>query len=632
MKTFPQPAVIRRYWAFPLLGLTAVIGSGCLSSSGSSNRSATVHQGVFIDSPVTGLSYETATQNGTTDEQGNFLYQSGETVRFSIGGIDLGTAPGQAVLTPLELVEDAADSSDPAVLNLSRFLQSLDADGNLSNGIQLSTALIEAIEVYAESTPGFHLDFADTATFETLMSANDGLLAQLNDAAVFAENAQGKNRGLRSANQAWQHLQDSLAVQNGDLTLDKRPVLFVHGGAGSASQFESQAQRFIANGYPRSYLATYEYNTSPPDFVQTTVQLDAAIDALLLSTGADQVNLMGHSMGTEVSRIYLSDPERAAKVHRYVNLDGREGDSPPGGVPTLVLWGQYVDREVVGAENVYPSVEDPVGHIEVATAADSFARMYRFFNADNAPATTRIPEADGDHVWISGRANIFPANVGAVGTVLEISEVDPTTGRPLGSQPDHSQPIGEDGHWGPMRINKGGSYEFVLRRPGVANADHYFYREPYLQDNHQIRLNTSAPGTGVGALLHRSPNHTNLSISRDMELWGDQGERNDVLRVNGTNVITAQTGPLLQRLSNIFLHDRNSDGVSNLGFADPVFHAIPFMSGLDLFLPAATEPDDVIAIELISRRGTGSQQQINVPNWPSSQVRSVSVHFRDYHD
>lgn len=257
--------------------------------------------------------------------------------------------------------------------------------------------------------------------------------------------------------------------------------------------------------------------------------------------------------------------------------------------------------------------------------------MYRFFNSGAEPATTRIPEAEGEHLWIAGRANLFPANEGAEGTRLEISEVDPATGRPLAGTPDHVQSIGKDGSWGPFRINNGGAYEFVLRRPSAANADHYFYREPYRQDSYQIRLNTSLPGGGVGALLTRSPNHSNLSISRDMELWGDQGDRNDVLRVNGVNVVTPQTGPLLQRLSNIFITDRGSDGQSNTGYADPVLHAIPFMSGLDLFIPGRAEPDGTIEVELVSRRG-GEARQVNVPNWSSDRVRSISIHFRDHHD
>ncbi|MFZ2288844.1 MAG: alpha/beta fold hydrolase [Halopseudomonas yangmingensis] len=623
----PQPTALfrqHRPYSLPLLGLVVTALSGCLSGGGSGSTNS-LETGIFIDSPVSGLEYRTASREGVTNADGAFSYRRGETLTFSLGGVELGSAAGQSLLSPLDLVNHADDSSHTAAINITRLLQTLDADGNLNNGIQLEAAVKDAIRNHISSTPGFQIDFNDNTAFEDSLA---DLLDQLNSASAFANGP----RNLRQRLAAWLHLQDSLDAADGKgIDFNKRPVIFVHGGAGSASQFESQAQRFIANGYPRSHLATYEYNTSPPDFTLTTTELDAAIDALRQATGFDQVNLMGHSMGTEVSRLYLADPARATKVAAYINLDGRPGDSPPGDVPNLVLWGQYVDQSVTGAENVYPPEEDPVGHIEVATSADSFARMYAFFNAGAAPATTVIPVNSGDQVWIAGRANLFPANSGALGTVLEVSEVDPATGRALTDLPAHSQTIASDGHWGPFAINRGGSYEFVLRRPGVANADHYFYREPYQTDSYQIRLNTSAPGTGVGALLARSANHSNLSISRDMELWGDQGERNDQLRVNGINVVTPQTGPLLKRLSNIFLHDRNTDGVSNLLMADPVFHAIPFMSGLDMHIPGTLEPDGVIAIELTSRRG-GAVQRINVPNWASSKVRSISVHFRDYTD
>ncbi|WP_150300277.1 hypothetical protein [Pseudomonas profundi] len=91
-----------------------------------------VSEGVFLDSPVAGITYETASQSGTTTEAGVFRYQDGETVSFSLAGIELGAAAGQAVLTPKDIVSDAEHVGDPAVLNMSRFLQSLDADGDLT--------------------------------------------------------------------------------------------------------------------------------------------------------------------------------------------------------------------------------------------------------------------------------------------------------------------------------------------------------------------------------------------------------------------------------------------------------------------------------------------------------------------
>ena len=66
-------------------------------------------------------------------------------MRFSLAGIDLGSAAGASQLTPMDIVDGPASLSDPAVLNLSRFLQSLDADGNLGNGIEITADIKNAI-------------------------------------------------------------------------------------------------------------------------------------------------------------------------------------------------------------------------------------------------------------------------------------------------------------------------------------------------------------------------------------------------------------------------------------------------------------------------------------------------------
>ena len=636
-----QRPYTRRAWrmaGLPLLGLAVAINAGCFSGSGSSSGSdgsAAVQQGTFVDSPVEGLRYAAGSLQGETDASGTFEYREGDVVSFHLGDLKLGEGVGDSVMTPTSLVADAKDSADPAVLNISRLLQTLDADGNLNNGIQLTDAIIDQINQFLADNPGTSVDFADTQQFESNLAV---LLAALNDADVFAENASGRERVIRSNLQAWQHLQDSLDVLDGrDINYNLRPVVFVHGGAGSASQFESQAQRFIANGYPRDYLANFEYDTSSIDgeeYLSLTAArnagIDAIIDQLLAISGADQVDLMGHSNGTRVSLTYLSDPLRAAKVANYVSIDGTAAGSQPGGVRTLALWGQYVDREVVGAENVYPPEDAPEGHIEVATSASSFKRMYEFFNA-KAPTSTQVPQAEGPDVWVAGRANIFPRNIGAEGAELRITEISPDTGARLTDTPAYQALLDSSGSWGPARLNKGGSYEFALVRPGTGN-DHYFYREPLTSDSYNMRLNTSLPGGGVGALLTRSANHSNIGISRDKEFWGYLEEGSDVLEVNGTNVITLQTAPLLKRLSSLFLHDRGADGVSNFSRPDPVLNTIPFISGLDMYLPATGGPNGVISLELTPRgeNGSDSKQVVNVPNWPSNQIRTISVHFKDY--
>jgi pimeloyl-ACP methyl ester carboxylesterase len=422
-----------------------------------------------------------------------------------------------------------------------------------------------------------------------------------------------------------------------------RPVVFVHGGAGSASQFESQAQRFLANGYPLSYLGVYEYNTrlNPDDQIAANdAGINAVIDRLLEQNDADRVDLIGHSMGTQVSQNFLSTPANAARVAHYVNVDGRPAEAQPGDVRTLALWGMAsADQEIVGAVNDHNAEQS---HIQVCTSAESFVKMYSFFTGE-APETSAIPPSTADQVQIAGRANIFPENIGAAGRTLKIYAVDPATGFRIAPEtPVAELAIGADGAWGPVAVDKGVPHEFALEHDTVENSDHLFFREPFLADDYFIRLNTSEPGSGVGNYLIRSANHTNLAIGRDKEMWGDQAAGNDILTVDGENVLTPEAAAQDHRLSMLFLFDAGPeeldtgrpdpayDGVTNLSAPNTFFHSLPFISGLDLFIPAAAPADRTIAIVLTPRGGDGATQTIRVPNWSSDVIRSISVQFRDF--
>jgi hypothetical protein len=104
----------------------------------------TLLTGVFVDSAVEGIFYETATQSGTTNSLGEYNYLSGETVTFSIGAIVLGAAPASGVVTPLSIVPDAVSADNVQVNNIVRFLLSLDSDGDPDNGISISSDITTA--------------------------------------------------------------------------------------------------------------------------------------------------------------------------------------------------------------------------------------------------------------------------------------------------------------------------------------------------------------------------------------------------------------------------------------------------------------------------------------------------------
>ena len=124
-----------------LLAALALQAAACGGGGGGGGSSqATTPEplvGVFLDAAVAGLRYTTASQSGTTDAQGRYLYRAGESVVFSLGAIQLASTAAKPVLTPLD-VAATTNPQDQRVLNMLVLLQSLDADANPANGITLS--------------------------------------------------------------------------------------------------------------------------------------------------------------------------------------------------------------------------------------------------------------------------------------------------------------------------------------------------------------------------------------------------------------------------------------------------------------------------------------------------------------
>ncbi|MCW8334759.1 hypothetical protein J4N42_06180 [Vibrio sp. SCSIO 43135] len=125
------------------------------SGSGSSGSSTTAQTGQFIDAAVANINYETETLSGVTDENGNYQYEEGETVTFSIGSVTFPPVLASGVVTPLDIA-DSNDTEDDQVVNIIRFLQTLDTDGDPSNGITISddvkTAATEDIDFDVSKT------------------------------------------------------------------------------------------------------------------------------------------------------------------------------------------------------------------------------------------------------------------------------------------------------------------------------------------------------------------------------------------------------------------------------------------------------------------------------------------------
>jgi len=151
--------------------LSACGGGGGGSKDGGSSEK--VQTGQFIDSPVEGLRYETDSQDGTTNADGEYEYVDGESIRFYFGDWLVGEAPAAPEMTPFSLhgaagLDDIVQferwwnsnvqsryqtdvRAETRAINLAFLLQNLDLDGDPSNGITLPDNL-------SDLTTGYELE------------------------------------------------------------------------------------------------------------------------------------------------------------------------------------------------------------------------------------------------------------------------------------------------------------------------------------------------------------------------------------------------------------------------------------------------------------------------------------------
>ena len=142
---------------FLVIPLFAACGGGGNGDGPTTPPPPATAMGAFIDSPVQGLGYQSGTATpGTTDANGTFDYTVGETLSFSVGGVVLGTLPdGAPVITPFDFAG--------ATENIARFLQTLDADRDHINGIDL----VAAATALADTVQDASIFASDAMTFET---------------------------------------------------------------------------------------------------------------------------------------------------------------------------------------------------------------------------------------------------------------------------------------------------------------------------------------------------------------------------------------------------------------------------------------------------------------------------------
>ncbi len=432
------------------------------------------------------------------------------------------------------------------------------------------------------------------------------------------------------------------------------PIVFVHGGSGSAAQYEHQAMRWASNNYPNVVRALDRFDESIQPYNE---QMDDFFDAVMAETGDDQIFVLSHSFGSLLMKDYLnSSPERSAKVAKFISLDSSSaGENPecPGNPEPVDCIGIYRQEN--------PNYMGPItyrlplhGHTQCVTSAESFAIQYEYLTGKEPETTLVLPEPPG-LVDISGRVVLFPANTVPEDATLEIWEVHGNSGVRKDTEPMAVIEIGEDGNFGPVNVNGMKHYEFSLYRAESGLTVHYYF-QPFIRDDHLIRLLVTPPDSPILTYTPRGPDHAAVVIIRYFEWWNDQETGNDTLWVTTTSPAwdddpVNPTPPTLNILSNplvaprsgnrlgIHAHDIGPypsplpfpgppDKVSTLGLIR-LFAYMPFQTGVDIWMPTTEPPDGTITFVNEPRGDTTLPQTINVPNWASEDHR-VLVHFNTY--
>jgi hypothetical protein len=309
----------------------------------------------------------------------------------------------------------------------------------------------------------------------------------------------------------------------------------------------------------------------------------------------------------------VSDPVRAAKVAKYVAIDGAPC---PDAVPCLAPTQGSLPGQA---------------HVETATSAESFAVQYEFLVGAAPDVVDIVPQREP--VELSGRAVEFPANVGRDGAQLDVWAIDPETGQRTGDEPVASFDLGADGSFGPFEVATGAPYEWVLSAEG-SEVEHHLYLQPYVRSSHLVRLLSSPPDGPTRANTNVGEDHTSLIVMRMREWYatddGDlPGDQSDVLEVAVDDGEATEALEDFVGNATIGLHLHDDAATPGETTADPLpyFSEQPFQSGVDVFVPA--DEGSTVTVTNLPRGDAEQPQVLRFPAWPSS-GHSVSVVFTDW--
>lgn len=401
------------FFRLVLAGAIAVL-SACGGGGSSNSASSTPAQtGTLTDSAVAGVQYSNSGGfTGTTDANGQFRYNAGETVTFKLGGLTLGTVTATGTITPIELATASGTTDPDKVSNLLVLLQSLDSDGNADNGITIPPAATTALT----STVAAALDLSqDPASFASSGNSNlTGLISAVNNA--------GGSAALVTVAEAQAHFQDEFfAKLNGTWQVapsanEEIVFRFATNGSYIMGEYAPDDGESGGDGIERGSIA---WDPASGRITASNITLDTNGDWGLSHPGEEQLYLAFEGDNTLV--VTIKEPGAADEVVRL----NRVQSASTGIVGT---WGlddgtSFATQQFVFLGNGKYFMLDPVGDVDCGEAGlevGSYSLVNNVLSFANIVVDTN--GCAGVHDATDNSYGSFPATLNNTAGALVLTE------------------------------------------------------------------------------------------------------------------------------------------------------------------------------------------------------------------
>jgi len=268
---------------------------GCGGSSDESTVNNTTGTGYYVDSAVAGVTYSCGTQNGETGIKGEFTFDKNQNCTFKLGTLMLREVNASTLQDGLTILEDNA--------HVARLLQTLDKDGNASNGIEVSPS---AKELTLTEIP---TDDALLESIRTDISTKDddykGRVVSVSETQTHLAQTREeiKSDGKKTQYDVMDNSQESTLAYFGDKENNLIVVVDVE---------NMKVVTKIATGHEKSYAA---------EIIKTKANHGNSTPKMYIDNrGSDVIDVLDSSTNTITKSIALQFHPRSIDVNKEIGL------------------------------------------------------------------------------------------------------------------------------------------------------------------------------------------------------------------------------------------------------------------------------------------------------------------------